>query len=88
MQVEHHPLVKEFPALRVLMLSMHPENQYAVRALKAQFSEADVAARARRAVCPAAARGRRAAAGGPAGAGQSRPLDQASRRAASGSAGW
>jgi two-component system invasion response regulator UvrY len=26
---------KEFPALRVLMLSMHPENQYALRALKA-----------------------------------------------------
>ena len=26
---------KEFPRLHVLMLSMHPENQYAVRALKA-----------------------------------------------------
>jgi len=26
---------KEFPKLHVLMLSMHPENQYAVRALKA-----------------------------------------------------
>ncbi|MCE9638744.1 MAG: response regulator transcription factor [Betaproteobacteria bacterium] len=26
---------KEFPALHILMLSMHPENQYAVRALKA-----------------------------------------------------
>jgi two-component system invasion response regulator UvrY len=26
---------KEFPKIRVLMLSMHPENQYAVRALKA-----------------------------------------------------
>ncbi|HKA42228.1 MAG TPA: response regulator transcription factor [Burkholderiales bacterium] len=26
---------KEFPKLQVLMLSMHPENQYAVRALKA-----------------------------------------------------
>ena len=26
---------KEFPQLRVLMLSMHPENQYALRALKA-----------------------------------------------------
>lgn len=26
---------KEFPKLRVLMLSMHPENQYAIRALKA-----------------------------------------------------
>jgi DNA-binding NarL/FixJ family response regulator len=26
---------KEFPKVRVLMLSMHPENQYAVRALKA-----------------------------------------------------
>jgi DNA-binding NarL/FixJ family response regulator len=26
---------KEFPAVRVLILSMHPENQYALRALKA-----------------------------------------------------
>src|SRR3954465_5376594 len=26
---------KEFPALQVLILSMHPENQYALRALKA-----------------------------------------------------
>ena len=26
---------KEFPKMQVLMLSMHPENQYAVRALKA-----------------------------------------------------
>ncbi len=26
---------KEFPAVQVLMLSMHPENQYALRALKA-----------------------------------------------------
>ena len=29
---------KELPKLRVLMLSMHPENQYAVRALKAGAS--------------------------------------------------
>lgn len=29
---------KEFPKLKVLMLSMHPENQYALRALKAGAS--------------------------------------------------
>ncbi len=29
---------KEFPKLRVLMLSMHPDNQYALRALKAGAS--------------------------------------------------